>query len=94
MMLNWEASRAFGTFGTVPNQTSSPTFNPGMYKVAIKGTPTFPKKEKAQESPLEGVPWLVSLGNLAMKIVCIGYPLVGSFKFVKVSHTESNEPVL
>jgi hypothetical protein len=39
----------------VPNQTGNPTFNPGMYKVAIKGTPTFPKKGKAQESPYEGV---------------------------------------
>jgi hypothetical protein len=32
----------------VPDQTGSPTFNPGMYKVAIKGTPTFPMKGKAK----------------------------------------------
>jgi hypothetical protein len=40
------------------------------------------------------VPWLVSLGNLAMKILCRGSPLAGSFKFVKVSHTDSEEPML
>jgi hypothetical protein len=40
----------------VSNQTGSPTFNPGMYKVAIKGTPMFSKKGKAQESPYDEVP--------------------------------------
>jgi hypothetical protein len=78
----------------VPNQTGNPTFNPGMYKVAIKGTPTFPKKGKAQESPCEGVPWLVSLVTLSMNILCTGSPLVGSFKSVKFSHNDSDKPVL
>ena len=78
----------------VPIQTGSPTFNPGMYKVVIKGTPTFPKKGKAQEYPYEGVPWLVFLGNFSMNILCTGSPLAGSFKSVKVSHTNSGEPVL
>jgi hypothetical protein len=78
----------------VPNQTDNPTFNSGMYKVAIKGTPTFLKKGKAQESPCEGAPWLVSSGTLAMKILCTGSPLVGLFKSVKVSHTDSEEPVV
>jgi hypothetical protein len=78
----------------VPNQTGSPTFNPGMYKVAIKGTPTFLKKGKAQESPCEGVPWLVSSVTLSMKILCTGSPFAGSFKSVKVSHTDSKEPML
>jgi hypothetical protein len=44
-------SRAFRTFGMVPNQTGSPTFNPGMYKVVVKGTPMFPKKGKTKKSP-------------------------------------------
>ena len=78
----------------VPNQTGTLTFNPGMYKVAIKGTPTFLKKGKAQESPCEGAPWLVSPGTLSMKILCTGSPFLGLFKSVKVSHTDSGEPVL
>jgi hypothetical protein len=78
----------------VPNQTGSPTFNLGIYNVAIKGTPTFPKKGKAQESPCEGVPWLVSLVNLAMNILCKGYSLVGSFKSVKLSHTDSGKSIV
>jgi hypothetical protein len=61
----------------VPNQTGSPTFNPGMYKVAIKGTPTFLKKVKAKESPYGGVPWLVSSGTLAMNILFIGSHFTG-----------------
>jgi hypothetical protein len=55
-VFNGEASKAFGTFGMVPNQTGSPTFNPKMYKVIIKGTSTFTKKGKEQESPCEGIP--------------------------------------
>jgi hypothetical protein len=78
----------------VPNQTGSPTFNPGMYKVAIKGTPTFSKKGKAQESPCEGAHWLESLRTLAMNILCIRSPFLGSFNSVKVSHTDFGEPVL
>jgi hypothetical protein len=78
----------------VPKQTGSPTFNSGMYKVAIKGTPMFLKKLKEQESPCEGVPWLVFSGALAMNILCTGSALVGSFKFIKVSHTDSRKLVL
>ena len=62
--------------------------------MAIKGTPMFSKKGKAHESPYEGDAWLVSLGNLAMNILCIGSSLAGSFKSVKVSHTDSSEPVV
>jgi hypothetical protein len=65
-----------------------------MYKVAIKGTTMFPKKGKTQESPCEGVHWLVSLGTLAMNILCKGSPLVVSFKSIKVSHTNFGEPVV
>jgi hypothetical protein len=54
-LLNGEASREFETFGMAHSQTYSPTFNPRMYKVSIKGTPMFSKKGKAQESPFEGV---------------------------------------
>jgi hypothetical protein len=72
----------------------SPTFNPGMFKVAIKGAPMFPKKGKAQESPWEGVPWLVSSRNLAMTFLCTGSSLAGLFMSEKVSHTDSGEPVV
>jgi hypothetical protein len=65
-----------------------------MYKVAIKGTSTFLKKGKEKESAYEGVPWLVSLGNLTMDILCTISPFARSFKSVKVSHTDSEEPVL
>jgi hypothetical protein len=65
-----------------------------MYKVAIKGIPMFLKKGKAKESPYGGVPWLVSLGNLAMNILCTGSHFAGSFNSVKVSHIDSEEPVL
>jgi hypothetical protein len=57
-----------------------------MYKVSIKGTPNFLKKGKTQESPYEGVLWLVLLGTWAMNIVCIGSSLAGLIKSVKVSH--------
>jgi hypothetical protein len=78
----------------VPNQIGNPTFNPGMYKVAIKGTPTFPKKGNVQESPYEAVPWLALLVTFSLKILCTCSSLAGSFKFVKVSCIVSSEPVV
>jgi hypothetical protein len=41
-----KGSRAFLTFGVVHNQTISPTFNPRMFNVAIRGAQMFPKRVK------------------------------------------------
>jgi hypothetical protein len=64
-----------------------------MFKVAIKGAPTFPKNEKSQE-PLSKGPWLVSSRNLAMMFLCIGSSLARLFMSKKVSHIDSGEPVV
>ena len=48
------------------NHTGSPRVILGRFKVVSKGTPTFPVKGKAQESPGKGVSWLVSVGVLAI----------------------------
>jgi hypothetical protein len=44
----------------------APQVNPRIFKVAIKGAPTFPKKGKTQESPWEGIHWLVSSRNFSI----------------------------
>jgi hypothetical protein len=62
-----------------------------MFKVAIKGVPMFPKNEKSQEFPWEGVPWLVSSRTLVMTFLCTGSSLAGLFMSEKVSHTNSGE---
>jgi hypothetical protein len=51
-----EESRSFQTFGMENNQTGMPTMNPRRFKVAMKGTFTFPEKGKMKGSPWEGVP--------------------------------------
>jgi len=65
-----------------------------MYKVAIKGKTMFLKKGKAEESPCEGVYWLVSSIDFAMNTLCIVSSLARMVKSIKVSQTNSSEPVL
>ena len=48
------------------NHTGSPRVNPGRFKVAIKGTPTFPVREIVQGVPDMGISWLVFKGVLAI----------------------------
>ena len=48
------------------NHTGSPMVNPGRFKVAIKGTPTFPVRGIEQGVPIEGISWLVFEGVLAI----------------------------
>ena len=48
------------------NHTGSPRVNPGRYRVAIKGTPTFPVRGIVQGVPSMGISWLVFKGVLAI----------------------------
>ena len=48
------------------NHIGSPRVNPGRFKVAIKGTPTFPVRGIVQGVPSMGISWLVFKGVLAI----------------------------
>ena len=48
------------------NHTGSPRVNPGRFKVAIKGTPTFPMRGIVQGVPSMGISWLVFKGVLSI----------------------------
>ena len=48
------------------NHTCSPRVNPGRFRVAIKGTPTFPVRGIVQGVPSMGISWLVFKGVLAI----------------------------
>ena len=48
------------------NHTGSPRVNPGRFKVAIKGTPTFPVRGLVQLVPSMGISWLLFKGVLAI----------------------------
>ena len=48
------------------NHTGSPRVNLGRFKVAIKGTPTFPVRGIVQGFPIMGISWLVFKGVLAI----------------------------
>ena len=52
--------------GVENNHTGSPRVNPGRFKVAIKGTPTFPVKGIVQGVPSMGISWLVFKRVLAI----------------------------
>ena len=54
------------TVGVENNYTDSSRVNPGRFKVAIKGTPTFPVRGIVQGVPSKGVSWLVFIGVLAI----------------------------
>ena len=54
------------TVGVENNHTGSPSVNPGRFRVAIKGTPTFPVRRRVQGFPSSGVFQLVSIGMLAI----------------------------
>ena len=47
------------------NHTDMPRVNPGRFKVAIKGTPTFLVRGIVQGVPSMGISWLVFKGVLA-----------------------------
>ena len=47
------------------NHTGSPRVNPGRFKVAMKGTQTFPVRGIVQGVPNMGMSWLVFKGVLA-----------------------------
>ena len=46
------------------NHTGSPKVNPGRFRVAIKGTPTFLVRGILQGVPSMGISWLVFKGVL------------------------------
>ena len=46
------------------DHTGSPRVNPSRFKVAIKGTPTFPVRGIVQGFPSMGISWLVFKGVL------------------------------
>ena len=48
------------------NHTGIPRVNPGIFKVAIKGTPTFPVRGIVQGFHSMGIYWLVFKGVLAI----------------------------
>ena len=52
--------------GVENNHTGSPRVNPGRFKVAIKGTPTFHMRGIVQGVPIMGISWLVFEGVLAI----------------------------
>ena len=50
--------------GVENDHTNSPRVNPGRFRVAIKGTPTFPMRGIVQGVPIMGISWLVFKGVL------------------------------
>ena len=52
--------------GVENNNIGSPRVNPGRFKMAIKGTPTFPVRGIVQGAPSMGISWLVFKGVLAI----------------------------
>ena len=48
------------------NHTGIPRVNPGRFRVAIKGTPSFPMRGIVQGVPSMGISWLVFKGVLAI----------------------------
>ena len=48
------------------NHTGSPRVNPGRFRVAIKGAPTFPVRGIVQGVPSMGISWLVFKGVLVI----------------------------
>ena len=48
------------------NHIGIPRVNPGRFKVAIKGTPTFPVRGIVQGVASMGISWLVFKGVLAI----------------------------
>ena len=50
--------------GVENNHTNIPRVNPGRFRVAIKGTPTFPVRRIVQGVPSMGISWLVFKGVL------------------------------
>ena len=52
--------------GVENNHTGSPRVNLGRFRVAIKGTPTFPVRGIVQGVPSMGISWLVFKGVLAI----------------------------
>ena len=54
------------TIGVENNHTGSPRVNPGRFRMAIKGTPTFPVRGIVQGVPSMGISWLVFKGVLAI----------------------------
>ena len=48
------------------NHTGSPRVNPNRFKVAMKGTPTFPVRGMVQGVSSMGITWLVFKGVLAI----------------------------
>ena len=48
------------------NHTGIPRVNPGRFKVAIKGIPTFPVRGIVQGVPNMGISWLVFKGVIAI----------------------------
>jgi hypothetical protein len=59
-----------------------------------QGVTNISKKGKAQESSWEGVPWLVSLRNLATTFLYTIFYLMGFSMFERVSHTSSEKLVV
>ena len=57
--------RAFRTAGVENYHTDSLRVNLGRFKVAIKGTPTFPMRGIVQGFPSMRISWLVFKGVLA-----------------------------
>ena len=58
--------RSIRTIGVENNHTGRPRVNPGRFKVAIKGAPTFPVRGIVQGVPSMGISWLVLKGVLAI----------------------------
>ena len=58
--------RAFRILGVENNHTGIPRVNLGRFRVAIKGTPTFPVRGIVQGVPSMGISWLVFEGVLAI----------------------------
>ena len=48
------------------NHTGSPRVNPRRFRLAIKGTPTFPMRGIVQGVPSMGISWLVFKGVIAI----------------------------
>ena len=52
--------------GVENNHTGSPRVNQGRFRVAIKGTPTFPVRGIVQGVPSMGISWFMFKGVLSI----------------------------
>ena len=72
------------------NHPNIPRVNPSRFKVAIKGTPTFPMRGIVQGFPSMGISWLVFKGVLSIVLNNNTKSEVEMQPKVKITHLKVN----